>query len=89
MPIPLQSPSDDASVHWFDPLCLLYPSCACVPLGLHSAHDFIWPVRMKMNSLGHTYNIYNSGYNAEMTNKQCNAGDPLETTGGCIEDHLL
>ena len=32
---------------------------------------------MKMNLLGYTYEIYNSGYNTEMINKQCNAGDPL------------
>ena len=37
---------------------------------------------MMMNLLGYTYNIYNSGYNTEMFNKQCKAGDPLETTGG-------
>ena len=37
---------------------------------------------MKMNSLGYTYNIYNSGYNTEMISKQRNAGDPLETMGG-------
>ena len=35
-----------------------------------------------MNLLGYTYKIYNSGYNTEMINKQCNAGDPLETPGG-------
>ena len=29
---------------------------------------------MKMNVLGYTYKIYNSGYNTEMINKQCNAG---------------
>ena len=27
--------------------------------------------------LGYTYKIFNSGYNTEMVNKQCNAGDPL------------
>ena len=37
---------------------------------------------MKMNLLGYTCKIYNSGYNTEMINKQCNAGDPLETPGG-------
>ena len=37
---------------------------------------------MKMNLLGYTYKIYNSGYNTEMINKQCNSGDPLETPGG-------
>ena len=31
---------------------------------------------------GYTCKIYNSGYNTEMINKQCNAGDPLETPGG-------
>ena len=36
---------------------------------------------MKMNLLGYTYKIYNSGYKTEMINKQCNAGDPLETSG--------
>ena len=36
----------------------------------------------KKNILGYTYKIYNSGYNTEMINKQCNAGDPLETPGG-------
>ena len=34
-------------------------------------------MKMKMNLLGYTCTIYNSGYN-----KQCNAGDPLETPGG-------
>ena len=30
--------------------------------------------------LGPTHkNIYNSNYNTEMSNTQCNAGDPLET----------
>ena len=28
------------------------------------------------------YKNYNSGYNTEMINKQCNAGDPVETPGG-------
>ena len=37
---------------------------------------------MKMNLLGYKYNNYNSGYNTEMINKQCNAGDLLETPGG-------
>ena len=37
---------------------------------------------MKMNLLGYPYKIYNSGYSTEMINKQCNAGDPLETPGG-------
>ena len=37
---------------------------------------------MKMNLLGYIYNIYNSGYNTEMINQLCNAGDPLETPGG-------
>ena len=37
---------------------------------------------LKMNLLGYTCTIYNSGYNTEMINKQCNAGDPLETPGG-------
>ena len=37
---------------------------------------------MKMNLLGYTYKIYNSGYNTEMINKQCNARDTLETPGG-------
>ena len=37
---------------------------------------------MNMNLLGYRYNILNSGYNTEMINKQCNAGDPLETSGG-------
>ena len=37
---------------------------------------------MKMNLLGYTCKLYNSGYNTEMINKQCNAGDPLETPGG-------
>ena len=32
-----------------------------------------------MNLLGYTYN---SGYNTEVINEQCNAGDPLETSGG-------
>ena len=35
----------------------------------------------KMNLLCYTCKIYNSGYNTEMINKQCNAGDPLETPG--------
>ena len=35
-----------------------------------------------MTLLGYTCKIYNSGYNTEMINKQCNAGDPLETPGG-------
>ena len=37
---------------------------------------------MIMNLLGYTYKIFNSSYNTEMVNKQCNAGDPLETSGG-------
>ena len=40
---------------------------------------------MKMNLFDYTYKIlYNSGHNnyTEMNNKQCNAGDPLETPGG-------
>ena len=37
---------------------------------------------MNMNLLGYTYTIFNSGYNTEMVNEQCNAGDPLETSGG-------
>ena len=37
---------------------------------------------MNMNVLGYTYNIFNSGYKTELVNKQCNAGDPLETSGG-------
>ena len=37
---------------------------------------------MKMKLLDNTYKIYNSGYNTEMINRQCNAGDPLETPGG-------
>ena len=37
---------------------------------------------MNMNLLGYTYKIFSSGYNTEMVNKQCNAGDPLETSGG-------
>ena len=37
---------------------------------------------MKMDSLGYTYKTYNSGYNTEMINTRCNAGDPLETPGG-------
>ena len=39
---------------------------------------------MNMNLLGYTYKIFNSGYNTEMVNKQCNAGDPLETSGGLV-----
>ena len=35
-----------------------------------------------MNLLGYKYKIYNSGYNTDMINKQCNAGDPLESPGG-------
>ena len=37
---------------------------------------------MKINLLGYSCKIYNSGYNTEMINKECNAGDPLETPGG-------
>ena len=36
---------------------------------------------MKMNLLGYTWKI-KIGYNTDMINKQCNAGDPLETPGG-------
>ena len=37
-----------------------------------------------------TYKIYNIGYNTEMIYKQCNAGDPLETSGGINRGpHLL
>ena len=39
--------------------------------------------------LGYTYKIYNSGYNTDMINKQCNAGDPLEPWEAYTEDHLL
>ena len=42
---------------------------------------FMWNM-MKMNLLGYAYRIYNSSYNAEMINKQCNAVDPVETPGG-------
>ena len=41
-----------------------------------------------MNSLGYTYKIYNGGYNTEMISKQCNAGDPLETSGGLYRGHI-
>ena len=37
---------------------------------------------MKINVLCYTYKIYNSRYSTDMINKQCNAGDPLETPGG-------
>ena len=37
---------------------------------------------MNMNLLGYTCKISNSGYTTEMVNKQCNAGYPLETSGG-------
>ncbi len=37
---------------------------------------------MNMNLLGYAYKIFNSGYNTEMVNKQCNAGGPIETSGG-------
>ncbi len=37
--------------------------------------------------LGYTYKIYNSSYNTEMGNKQCNAGDP-ETPGGLYRGPL-
>ena len=30
----------------------------------------------------YTYKIYNSGYDTEMINKQCNVGENLETPGG-------
>ena len=40
-------------------------------------HEF-----MNMNLLGYTYQRFNSGYNKELVNKHCNAGDPLETSGG-------
>ena len=39
-------------------------------------------MNMNLNLLGYTYKIFNSGYNTGMRNKQCNAGDPLETSGG-------
>ena len=32
--------------------------------------------------LGYTYKIYTSRYITELINKQCNAGDPLETPRG-------
>ena len=35
-----------------------------------------------MNLFGYTYKIYDIGYKTEMMNKECNAGDPLETPGG-------
>ena len=41
---------------------------------------------MNINLLGYTYKIFNSGYNTEMVNKQCNARDPREVIP--IEDHL-
>ena len=34
---------------------------------------------MNINLLGYTYKMFSSGYSTEMVNKQCNAGDPLET----------
>ena len=37
---------------------------------------------MNFHLLGYTYKIFNSGYSTEMVNKQCNAGYPLETSGG-------
>ena len=37
-----------------------------------------WMNEDKLILLGYTYKIYNSGYNTEMINKQCDAGDPLE-----------
>ena len=38
-------------------------------------------INMNMNLLGYTYTIFKSSYNTEMVNKQCNAVDPLETSG--------
>ena len=35
-----------------------------------------------MNLFGYTYKIYDIGYKTEMTSKECNSGDPLETPGG-------
>ncbi len=43
---------------------------------------------MNMNLLGYTCKIFNSGYNTEMANEQCNAGDPLETSGGLYRGPL-
>ena len=44
---------------------------------------------MKMNLLGYSvYRIYNSGYNTEIINTQCNAGDSLETREAYTENHL-
>ena len=37
---------------------------------------------MNMHLLGYTYKIFNSGYNTELVNRQCNADDPLKTSGG-------
>ena len=34
-----------------------------------------------MNLFGYTYKIYDIGYKTEMTSKECNSGDPLETPG--------
>ena len=44
---------------------------------------------MNLNLFGYTYKIYDIGYKTEMMNKECNAGDPLETREAYIEDHLL
>ena len=43
-----------------------------------------YPVSLlkKMNLFGYTYKIYDIGYKTEMTSKECNSGDPLETPGG-------
>ena len=45
--------------------------------------DSIPAIRLKkMNLFGYTYKIYDIGYKTEMTSKECNSGDPLETPGG-------
>ena len=52
-----------------------------ISVSLHFCQTF-YLYLMNMSLLGYTYKICNSSYNTDMVNKQCNAGDPLETSGG-------
>ncbi len=49
-----------------------------ISVSLHFCQTF-YLYLMNMSLLGYTYKICNSSYNTDMVNKQCNAGDPLET----------
>ena len=67
-------------------ITLVYVALCCASIEL----QFVLALLKKNNLLGYTYQIYNSDYNnTEMSNTQCNAGDPLQILGFLFfEDHL-